>query len=149
MDPILAFLTQPLVLALVAIGVFTGRVFYLAKRLRSASRTPTLADLRALEDAKKALDAHHESLEVARGTLHENLGGARDTLRHYKGALDRSVEGRHRQIEDAMKDLGDFKDPLDRARAGRDAAYKGGLKEAKKLVKDSLPRKPRRSPKDI
>lgn len=149
MDPLLSFLTQPLVIILLAVVVFTGRVMYLAKRLRSASRHPTLADLRALEEAQKALDAHHESLEVARGALHNNLSGARDTLRHYKGPLNSSVEGRRKGIENAMKDLSEFKDPLDRARAGREAAYKGGLKDAKKIIRDSLPRKPRRAPKDI
>lgn len=149
MDPILAFLTQPLVIILIAIGVFTGRVFYLAKRLRSASRKPTLADLRALEEAQKALDAHHESLNVARETLRQNLGSARDTLRHYKGPLNTSVEGRRKGIEDAMKNLDEFKDPLDKARAGKDAAFKSGLKDAKKLVRDALPRKTHRSPKDI
>lgn len=149
MDPLLAFITQPVVILLIAIGVFTGRVFFLARRLRSASRSPTLADLRALEEAKKALNAHHESLDAARETLDQNLGGARDTLRHYKGPLNTSVEGRRKGIEDAMKNLDGFKEPLDKARAGRDAAYKSGLKDAKKMIHEVVPRSRRHAPKDI
>jgi hypothetical protein len=149
MDSILALFTQPLIVALIGIVVFTGRVILVARRLRSASRSPSLADLRALDEAKMALDTHRKSLDGARETLERNIGGARDTLRHYKGPLNTSVEGRRRGIEDAMKNLEDFKDPLDRARAGRDTAYKQGLKDAKKIVQDAMPRKIHRARKDI
>jgi len=149
MDLILAILTQPWVIVLIAIGVFVGRVVMLARRLRSAARHPTLADLRALEDAKKSLDDHHKSIDSARATLTENLGGARDTLRHYKGSFNASVEGRKEGLERAMKELGDFHAPLEKAREEPKAALKKGLKDAKKIYKSTVPRNPRHAPKDI
>lgn len=148
MDAILDFLTQPLTIVVIAIAVFTGRVMYLAKRLKSAARNPTLVDLRALEEAKKALDAHRQSLDVARETLSGNLGGARDTLRTYKRPFARSVESRRKGIARAMDDLGRFGEPLTEAKAEQKAAFRQGIKEAKALYKKALPRKVHRAPKD-
>lgn len=148
-DPLLAFITQPWMIALIAIGVFVGRVVLLARRLRSAARHPTLADLRALEDAKKTLDDHHKSIDAARQTLAGNLGGARDTLRHYKGSFNASVDGRKEGLERAMKGLGDFHEPLQKARDEPKAALKKGLKDAKRIYKSTVPRNPRHAPKDI
>ncbi len=153
MDPVLSFITQPAVLLIIAVLVFTGRVIYLAKRLRSAARSPMLADLRALEEAKKSLDAHHESIEAARGTLRDSLGSSRDTLRHYKGSFSSSIETRRKGLGDAMSGLQAFKAPLEKAQADQKATYKRGLKDAKQLYKKSIPRKPRQvresAPKDI
>ncbi len=144
MDPLIAFLTQPLTLLLIAIGVFTGRVMYLAKHLKSAARNPSLADLRALEEAKAALDKHRESLAEAKGTLAGNIGGARDTLRTYKQPLDRAVEGRRRDIEASMKAL-----EVDREAQKREfdkVRNQTAFRDAKRLYKDALPRKHRRTP---
>jgi len=148
MDAILEFLTQPLTVVVIAIAVFVGRVMYLAKRLKSAARNPTLVDLRALEEAKKALDAHRESLDVAKETLSGNLGGARDTLRTYKKPFARSVESRRSEIARAMDDLGRFDEPLTDAKAQQKAAFRQGFKDAKALYKKALPRKVHRAPKD-
>lgn len=153
MDPVLAFITQPPVLILIAILVFIGRVMYLARHLRSAARSPTFADLRALEEAKKSLDAHHESIEAARGTLRNSLGASRDTLRHYKGPYANSIETRRKGLGDAMSGLETFKAPLEKAQEDQKTAYKAGLKKAKAIYKQSIPRKPRQAregaPKDI
>ncbi len=143
MDPNLAFLTQPLVLALIAIGVFTGRVVMVARRLKSASRSPMLADTRALEEALKSLDSHRESLQAAKDTVTRNLGGARDTLREYKGPLNASIETRKRDIAASMRTREAQKKEFDALRDQK------AFKDAKKLVRNALPRKVHRSPKDI
>lgn len=149
MESVLAFITQPWMIVLIAVVVFTLRVIYLAKRLRSVARHPTLADLRALEEAKKSLDAHHESLDVAKGTLHDNLGGARDTLRHYRKPLDNSVEGRRKGLEAAMNDLGDFHETISRTKRETHSALHSGLAAARKTYKETVPRRSRHAPKDI
>jgi len=143
MDPILAFLTQPLTIIVIAIGVFTGRVVMVARRLRSASRSPMLADTRALEEAQKALDSHRVSLQVARDTFTQNLGGARDTLREYKGPLNASIETRKRDIAASMRTREAQRKQFD------DLREQKPFKDAKKLVRNALPRKTHRAPKDI
>lgn len=137
MDPFLQLLTQPWFIVLVAVGVFVGRVMYLAKRLKSASRSLTLADLRALEEAKTFLDAHERSLEEAKGALAANLGGARDDLRHYKRPLEDAVASRRKDIEASM-----HRDQ----RVYEDAKKQPAFKEAKALYKTAVPRKTHREP---
>ncbi len=149
MDALLSFIMNPFVIILIAVGVFTGRVFYLAKRLKAASKDVTFADLRALEEAKKALDAHKQSLDMAKRTLSGNIGASRDTLRHYKRPYTNSVEGRRREIETSMKELDKFDEPLTRARAEQKEALHKGIRDAKKLYKGALPHKTHRAPKDI
>ena len=143
MDAILAFLTQPLIIVLIAIGVFTGRVVILATRLKAASRSPTLADTRALEEAQKALDSHRASLQAARDTVAQNLGGARDTLREYKAPLNDSIATRRQTIASSMKAREERREEFD--------ALKGqkAFKDAKKLIHDAVPRSTRHAPKDI
>jgi len=139
MDPLLQFVTQPLVIVLIAIGVFVGRVVYLAKRLKSASKHLTLADMRALDEAKRSLDKHRESLEEAKGTLTQNLGGARDTLRGYKRPLNKAVDGRRQELETSIKGLAPGKE-LEKIRK------QSAFSDAKRLYKTALPRKTHRSP---
>ena len=143
MDQIVAFVTQPLMILLIAVFVFVGRVVYLAKRLKSASRRPLLADTRALEEATKALGSHRESLDAARATVAQNLGGARDTLRDYKRPLESSIETRREGLRISMENREAQKKDFEALRSQK--AYK----DAKKLVRNSVPRTNRRSPKDI
>ncbi|HYM39944.1 MAG TPA: hypothetical protein VEY12_07360 [Thermoplasmata archaeon] len=143
MDPILSFLTQPWMVILIAVGVFVLRVVYLAKRLKSAARAPMLADTRALEEAQRALDAHHESLDKAKQTLTANLGGARDTLRHYRRPLDHSIEGRRRDLEMGMKTREASKKEFDSLREQK------AFKEAQQMLRRTSAHKPHRAPKDI
>jgi len=102
MEPLELF-RDPLVVIGLAIAIFAGRVFYMAKRLKSAARNPTLADQRALEQAKQSLDAHKQSLRAARGTMTGNIEGARDTLRYYRKPLDRAREGTTKAISGALR----------------------------------------------
>ncbi len=143
MDPLLAFLTQPLTVLVVAIAVFTGRVVYLARRLKSASRSPMLADTRALEEAQRALDSHRESLAMAKETVAQNLGGARNTLREYKEPLTSSIESRRRDVAMSMRTREAQKKEFDELRGQKP------FKDAKKLVHSTVPRKRHQSPKDI
>ncbi len=136
MDALLAFLTQPEGVALIAIAVFVGQVVFLARRLKSASRNLLLADTRALEEAQKALASHRESLAAAKGAITQNLGGARHSLRDYKHTLKSSIEDRRRDIEWSMKGYDALRDQK-------------AFKDAKKLVHDALPRKTHRAPKTI
>lgn len=138
MDPILQLLTQPIFIVLIAIAVFVGRVVYLARRLKSASKYPILADTRALEEARRSLDAHRESLESARATVAENLGGARDTLRDYKRPLTASIESRRRGIEASMRSKEERKKEFEALRGQK------AFKDARKLLKTALPRKTHR-----
>jgi hypothetical protein len=134
MDPILQLLTQPIVILLIAVAVFVGRVVYLARRLKSASKYLMLADTRALEEAQRSLDAHRESLESARETVAENLGGARQTLREYKRPLVTSIESRRKVIEASMR-----KKEFEALRSQKP------FQDAKKLAKTALPRKTHRA----
>lgn len=143
MDPILQVLTQPWMVVLIGIAVFVGRVIYLAKRLRSSARNPTLADMRALEEAKKSLDAHKESLEAARETLAGNLGRARDTLRTYKKPLTTTIEGRRKDIEATMKSFEAAKDA--QKKEFEKVRNQTAFSDAKKLYRTALPRKTHRA----
>lgn len=137
MDALLAVLTQPLAILLIAVGVFTGRVFFMARRLKSASRNLTLADLRALEEAKESLDKHRESLAEAQGVLQGNIGGARETLRTYKKDLSKAKENRLGEIKASMDEQ---KKDFEKLRTQPVFA------EAKKLYKTAVPRKTHRAP---
>jgi len=140
----LELFADPLVVILIAIGVFVLRVVFLAKRLKAAAKDLTFADLRALEEAKRFLNAHKESLEDAKNTLQESLGGARDTLRNFDAPFTQTVEARRKGIKAAMDDLV-------KSRAGYKDEFRKGIKDAKKLYKQAMPRKTHRdsSPKDI
>jgi hypothetical protein len=136
MDPILSFVTQPIMITLIAVLVFVTRVVFLARPLRSASRRLLLADTQALEEAQKSLDSHRRSLELARDEIEQNLGGARDGLRTYKGVLTSSIDNRRREMAAQKREYTALRDQK---------AYK----DAKKLVKDALPHKTHRAPKTI
>ncbi len=136
MDALLSLVTQPIIITLIAIVVFVTRVVYLARPLRSASRRLLMADTHALEEAQKSLDSHRRSLEEARDEITQNLGGARQGLRSYKGVLSSSIENRRREMAEQKREYTALRDQK---------AYK----DAKKLVKDALPHKTHRAPKTI
>lgn len=136
MADLVAFVTQPPMVLLIAIGVFLGQVVYMAKRLKAASRNLLLADTRALEEAQAALDAHRDSLAAAKGAIQQNLGGARNALRDYKHTLRASIEDRRRNIETSMHGFDELRDQKP-------------FRDAKKLAHDALPRKTHRAPKTI
>jgi|GEM_PF-2908860 len=134
MEALFTVLQNPVAVVGIAIVIFVVRVFYLAKTLKSRSRAPTLADLRALEEAKESLHLHRESLDLAKGTLTGNLEGARNTLRHYKVPYDRSIEERHAKIEASVRGLGKYGEGLKKARNEQEAS----LTRAKRLYRTAL-----------
>src|SRR4030067_379549 len=125
---VIQVLTEPLVIIAIAIGVFTLRVIYLAKRLKTASKDLTFADLRALDEAKKGLNAHKDSLEVAREPPQETRGGARDPLRHYDAPFTKTVEDRRKGIESVMDDL-------EKSRSGYKDEYRRGGKGGPEIAR--------------
>src|SRR3989304_5256018 len=129
---VIQVLTEPLVIIAIAIGVFTLRGVYLAKRLKTASKDLTFPDLPAPAQAKKGLNAHKDSLGAARETLQENLGGARDPLRHYDAPFTKTVEDRRKGIESVMDDL-------EKSRSGDKHEYRRGIKEGRKIVRAAFP----------
>lgn len=145
MEALLEILANPVAVVGIAIAIFVVRVLYLAKGLKSAAKNPSLADLRALEDAKKSLNRHRESLEHAKGELTANLESARDTLRHYKAPLNRSVADRRKRIETSLRGLDTYDAALDKARQEQKAA----VTRAKRLYKSALPGKGRHAPRDM
>jgi chromosome segregation ATPase len=152
MEAIFALFRDPLFVVLLAILVFIGRVIFLAKRLKSAARNPTLLDLRALEEAKRALDKHHESLDDAKRTLDETIEGARDSLRGYKKPLARAVNGRRKGLESEMRSLEHFDEHLEAARSVKRRTLEGAkhqtaFEDAKKLYKKTRPGEGRRARK--
>jgi len=108
--------------------------------------------IEALEEAKKALDAHRESLDDAKRTLDETIEGARDTLRGYKKPLAKAVNGRRRGLESEMKSLQHFNAPLEAARSAKRrtleaAKHQTAFEDAKKLYKKTRPGEGRRARK--
>jgi hypothetical protein len=112
---LLDLLRDPVGVVALALAIFVVRVMFLAARLRSAARHPTLADLRALEDAKKALDMHRASLGGAKSTLSESLEAARDILRRYRTPITTARTMKRESIERSMADLRQYKHAYERA----------------------------------
>ncbi|MGQ0798320.1 MAG: hypothetical protein ACT4OI_10740 [Methanobacteriota archaeon] len=106
---LIGLLRDPVSVVALALAIFAARVMFLAMRLKSAAKHPTLADFRALEDAKKSLDAHRESLGAAKHALSANLEAARDTLRYYRVPLTSARTMRHEALEKSMASLKQYK----------------------------------------
>lgn len=60
-----------------AVGLFLVRTLFIARRLKTAAANPTLADVRALRDAKRGLNAHREQLEEAVASTKGHLEAAK------------------------------------------------------------------------
>ncbi|HYS99575.1 MAG TPA: class IV adenylate cyclase [Thermoplasmata archaeon] len=86
------------------------------KRRRSSRRDPNRPDVRALDDARKSLERHHESFDDAKQTLEGEIEQARDTLRGYKAPLSNAVEDRRDRLEREMKSVRHFDAPLKAAK---------------------------------
>ena len=86
-------------------------------RRRSARRNPNALDVLALEEAKKALDRHRESLDGARRARDGTIEWARDSLRTYKAPLADAVDDRRKGLESEMKAVDRFDAPLKAAKA--------------------------------
>lgn len=86
------------------------------KRRGSPLRDPNRPDVRALDDARKSLERHHESFDDAKQTLEGEIEEARDTLRGYKNPLSNAVEDRRGGLEREMKSVRHFDAPLKAAK---------------------------------
>ncbi|HEX9339856.1 MAG TPA: hypothetical protein VF992_01610 [Thermoplasmata archaeon] len=85
-------------------------------RRRPTRRDPNAPAVRALAEAKKALDRHRESLDAARRARDGSIERARDSLRGYKASLANAVDGRRKGLEIEMKSVERFDAPLRAAR---------------------------------
>jgi len=80
-----------------AIAIFVVRVVLIARSLRAAARNPTLADVRALREAKRSLGEHRERLGKAKAAGKEHLATAKrlgraPVPRPRKSHVDQMVE---------------------------------------------------------
>jgi hypothetical protein len=64
-----------------AVGLFLVRTLMIARRLKAAAQNPTLADVRALRGAKRALKAHRMELGSAVSTSKGHLAAAKRLAR--------------------------------------------------------------------
>lgn len=98
------------------------------RRRKSAERNPLFADVRALQDAKRTLSAHRESIADAKRAREAGIESGRDSLRQYKRPLSTSVTGRRAELERAMKAVDRFDEPLRAAkRASRRRLHRGRM----------------------
>ncbi|HKZ89801.1 MAG TPA: hypothetical protein VJ300_06045 [Thermoplasmata archaeon] len=83
-----------------AIGLFLARTILIARRLKVAAANPTLADARALREAKRSLRAHRVELDSAVAGTHAHLESAKRLARtRAPRAPSSRVE---RMVEDAF-----------------------------------------------
>ncbi len=82
-----------------AVGIFVLRAVMIARKLKLAAQAPTLADVKALRDAKESLRAHEDHLEAAIAAPKAHLAAARNLsrlstprARAPSGGLDSMVE---------------------------------------------------------
>ncbi len=64
-----------------ALGLFALRTVMIARKLRQSARDPSLADLRALREAKRSLRAHRDHLQDAVAQRKEHLAAAKGLSR--------------------------------------------------------------------
>lgn len=85
-----------------AIGLFGLRTAMIARRLKAAARTPSLADPRALIEAKASLSVHRDHLESALASPRAHLEAAKGLSRIPKAAVPHSRMDR--MVEDFLPD---------------------------------------------
>jgi len=82
-----------------AVGLFVIRTVMIARKLKRAAANPTLADLRALREAKRSLSGHRDRLREAVADRTAHLNAAKrlsrlpsPRLRPSESRVDRMVE---------------------------------------------------------
>lgn len=85
-----------------AVGLFFLRTLLIARRLKEAAKTPTVADLRALREAKESLRAHREHLGAAVASPREHLAAARVLSRVPRVRARTPVSGVDSMVEDFL-----------------------------------------------
>ncbi len=84
-----------------AVALFALRTLFVARRLKAAAQTPTLADARALREAKRGLQAHRGALEDARAAPRRHLEAAKG-LPRAAVAQGRAAKGVDAMVEDFL-----------------------------------------------
>ncbi len=113
------------------------------RRRKAAERNPLFADVRALQDAKRTLTAHRESIADAKRARDAGIEGGRDSLREYKRPLSTSIIGRRAELERSMMAVDHFDESLQAAkRASRRRVHRGRIGSEDNRP-ERLPRPPR------
>lgn len=92
MIDLLAIVTQPAVIAVAAVVLFTGLIILQARRLRSAAKDPDTARLLVSLEGQEVLTMHKEALNRAKGETSEGLASARRILRRHAEESKRSEQ---------------------------------------------------------
>ena len=87
------------------------------RRRNPAVRNPLRPDVRALEAAEVALDAHRESFDDAKRARDAGIENGRDALRSYKQPLFNAVTNRRKGLERQLKALDHYDEPLQAAKS--------------------------------
>ncbi len=92
MIDLVAFVTQPLSVIVIALTLFIGRIILHARQLKTAAKDPDLAKIMTLGQGQSLLKAHENSLSQAKGESTGNLAQARGTLHDYNRDIKRSKQ---------------------------------------------------------
>lgn len=85
-----------------AVGVFALRAVMLARRLKTAARDPTLADIRAHKDARQNLRVHREELDAVLASPKAHLASAKRLSRRPAERSRRESSNLDRMVEDFL-----------------------------------------------
>ncbi len=85
-----------------ALGLFALRTVMIARRLKQAAKNPSLADLRALRDAKRSLRVHREFLQDAVAKPREHLAAAKGLSRRTPTRARAPATGLDAMVEDFL-----------------------------------------------
>lgn len=85
-----------------ALGLFALRTAMIARKLKLAAKDPSLADLRALRDAKRSLRVHKELLQDAVAKPREHLAAAKGLSRVPSARSRSPATGLDAMVEDFL-----------------------------------------------
>ena len=85
-----------------ALGLFALRTAMIARKLKLAAKDPSLADLRALRDAKRSLRVHKELLQDAVAKPREHLAAAKGLSRVPSARARTPATGLDAMVEDFL-----------------------------------------------
>src|SRR3989441_10559111 len=109
-----------------------------ARRRRNPAAGTTLgSDVRAIEAAEVALDAHRVSFEDAKRARDAGIENGRDALRSYKQPLFNAVKSRRKGLERQLKALDHYDEPLQAAKSWkkRGTTHAGSPRRGKPLAR--------------
>ncbi len=86
-----------------AVAIFALRTLMIARKLKLAAQTATVADTEALRDAKSGLQAHREHLRAAVAAPRAHLAAAKE-LGRTAMAPTRPAKGLDAMVEDFLPD---------------------------------------------